>query len=45
MSFQCAKIREKIPDIGIYEDLFKSDVSKDLAKATKYILEIRNNEA
>ena len=44
MSFQCAKIREKIPDIGIYEDLFKSDVSKDLAKATKYILEIRNNE-
>ena len=45
MSFQCAKVCEKIPDIGKYEDLFKSDVSKDLAKATKYILEIRNNEA
>ena len=45
MSFQCAKIQEKIPSIGKYEDLFKKAViSKELAKTVKQTLEIRENQ-
>ena len=44
MSFQCSFIRSKVTIREKYENLFKPEVSADMAKTLQEILKIRENE-
>ena len=44
MSFQCGKIKEKVQIKENYENIFKQEISRNLAETLKSIIEIRNPE-